>query len=136
MACNCIDRVEAELRKNTGDDEAFLETVYDVKEKVRRFNAKGFYRGKFLDKFLKKNFSLAYVSFDYCPFCGKKYVEGAGVKEIRIMLKRDRSTAESDFLKGIEYNALVNRHGRVYLQDTCGEKIYLKPCDYVEVGHD
>jgi hypothetical protein len=28
--------------------------------------------------------------------------------------------------------AYVNKHGRVYLQDLFGEKVFLKPCDYAE----
>jgi hypothetical protein len=134
MPCNCIEEQEAILRKETGDNEAFIAAAFDVKEKQRRFSAQAYYRGKILGIF-KKNLSLAYLSFDYCPFCGKKYIEDVQIKKVRIKLKRDKATADADFPKGIEHDAYVNRHGRLYLQDTYGEKIYLKPCDYAEVGH-
>ena len=75
MACNCIEEKEAELQKDTGDDEAFLSTVYDFNRKVRCMNVKAFYRGKNVMHKYKKNFLLSYISFDYCPFCGKKYIE-------------------------------------------------------------
>jgi len=74
VACNCIEDIEEKLRQATGDDEAFLSTDFDIDNRVRVFNAKGFYRGKLLGKF-KKNFLLSYIPFTHCPFCGKKYIE-------------------------------------------------------------
>jgi hypothetical protein len=133
MACNCIEEQEAILRKETGDNEAFLVAVYDVKEKQRRFSAQAYYRGKILGIF-KKNLSLAHLSFDYCPFCGRKYIEGDKVKWLRIVLKQNRETKKIIFFAG-EHDAYVNNDGRIYLQDTYGEKIFLSPCDYEEVGH-
>jgi hypothetical protein len=76
MACDCIERIEAELQKNTGDNEAFVAASYDIKAKIRRFSATAYYRGKIGGIIFKKNFSSAYLNFDYCPFCGKKYEEG------------------------------------------------------------
>jgi hypothetical protein len=76
VACDCIEHKEAELRKATGDPEAFLETIFDAQEKTRGFTAKAFYRTKVLEIF-RKNFALVYLHFDYCPFCGKKYREGS-----------------------------------------------------------
>jgi hypothetical protein len=81
MACNCIERKEEELRKSTGDDEAFIRARYDVKEKLRRLPIEAYYRGKILGKFFKKNLSLAYLSADYCPFCGEKYDSAPGKYE-------------------------------------------------------
>ena len=72
MACDCIERKEADLQKDTDDDEAFISVPFDFVLKLRRFSAKAFYRGKILGRY-KKNFSIAYIPFDYCPFCGKKY---------------------------------------------------------------
>jgi hypothetical protein len=131
MACDCIERKEAELRKATGDPEAFLETTFDITEKRRGFSAKGLYRTKFLGIF-RKNFSLSYLHFYYCPFCGKKYDDPFEVKICRIKMKRHRRTRETHFNKWQEYQAYINKHGRVYLQDSYGEKVFLKPCDYVE----
>lgn len=76
MACECIENMEEVLRKATGDDEAFLSTDFDIKNQIRVFNAKGFYRGKVLGHY-KKNFLLSHITFTHCPFCGKKYVEEA-----------------------------------------------------------
>ena len=75
MACNCIEEREENLRESMGDDEAFISAVMDFTTKQRRFCAKGYYRGKLFGKIFKKNFSLCYLAFDYCPFCGKKYKE-------------------------------------------------------------
>jgi hypothetical protein len=44
---------------------------------MRRFDAEAYYRGKILGLTFKKNFSLAYLAFDFCPICGKKYIEEA-----------------------------------------------------------
>jgi hypothetical protein len=76
MACDCIEKREEILRKETGDNEAFISVMYDVKEKQRRFTIEAYYRGK-IGPIFKKNLSQAYLSADYCPFCGKKYIEGA-----------------------------------------------------------
>ena len=133
MACDCIEKQEAILRKETGDNEAFIVALYDIKEKQRRFSIQAYYSGKVLGLF-KKNLSSAHLSADYCPFCGKKYANDVQIKKIKILLKRDKATAEYDFQKNFVYDAYVNRHGRLYLQDSYGEKIYLKPCDYEEVG--
>jgi hypothetical protein len=130
MACNCIEHLEAELRESTGDDEAFIRTNFDVKDKIRRPPIEGYYRGKILGKLFKKNLSIAFLSSDYCPFCGKKYVDGSDVRFCRIKMKRDKRTRERDFYKGREYPAFVNKHGRIYLQDICGERIFLKAGDY------
>jgi hypothetical protein len=138
MACDCIERKEAELREATGDPEAFLETVFDVTEKRRGFSAKGFYRTKVLGMF-RKNFALSYLRFDYCPFCGKKYNDPFEARIYRIKMKRDRRTGETDFNRGREYDAFANKHGRVYLRDIFGEKIFLKPGDYIKCppgGHN
>jgi hypothetical protein len=90
-----------------------------------------FYKYKILGIF-KKNLSGAFISFDYCPFCGKRYDNNKNTKSIRIILNRDKSTMEADFLKGIEHTAFIAANGIVYLQDEYGEKIYLKPRDYKE----
>jgi hypothetical protein len=133
MACDCIERKEAELREITSDPEAFIETAFDIATKTRGFHAKAFYRTKVFRIFLK-NFSSAYLRFDYCPFCGEKYVNN-DVSVKRIYLKRNKVTVWFDFPKGTEHDAFVNRYGRVYLQDPCGGKVYLKPRDFTEVGH-
>jgi hypothetical protein len=122
--------MEEELRKSTGDDEAFIRANYDVKEKIRRPPIEAYYRGKILGKLFKKNLSLAYLSTDYCPFCGKKYIDGSDARFCRIRMKRDKRTRDADYDKGQEYIALVNNNGRIYLQDICGEKIFLKAGDY------
>jgi hypothetical protein len=72
--CNCIESLEERLRKETGDNEAFINIFYDVKEKQRRFIIKAYYRRK-IGSIFKKGLSAAFLSADYCPFCGKKYTE-------------------------------------------------------------
>jgi hypothetical protein len=131
MACDCIERKEAELREATGDPEAFLETIFDVTKKRRGFTAKGFYRTKVLGIF-RENFALSCLHFDFCPFCGKKYDDPFETNVCRIKMKRDRRTREMDFNKGQEYPAYVTKRGRVYLKDFFDEKVFLNPCDYVE----
>jgi hypothetical protein len=135
MTCDCIERKEAELQERTGDNEAFIDAYYNLKEGERRFSTKGFYRKKYLGKFFGKGLSFAYIPFDYCPFCGKKYAEGVKVKTVKIILKRDKATMEADFQKGLEYSAFIARNGVIYLQDNYGEKVYLKSRDYSEVPH-
>jgi hypothetical protein len=78
MACDCIERKEVELQKQVDDPEAFISAILDFKTNMRRFNAKCFYRKKIknpIKDFFMKNFSVTFIPFEYCPFCGKKYIE-------------------------------------------------------------
>ena len=81
MACNCIEEKEAKLQKDTGDDEAFIDAFFNFDKKIWLFNIKAFYRKKIIKigkkELFSKNFSIAHISFNYCPFCGKKYIEEA-----------------------------------------------------------
>ena len=74
MACNCIEEREDDFRKKTGDEDAFLSTIYDLENGMRRFNCKAFFHGK-KERHRKSNFEKCFIAFDYCPFCGKKYIE-------------------------------------------------------------
>jgi hypothetical protein len=113
----------------TGDPKAFIDTVFDATSKNRIFQTKGFYRTKIFGIF-RKNFMP--VSFDYCPFCGEKYDNVPNKKLCRIKLKRDKVTREADFHKGHEVDAFMDKGGNVYIEDGFGEKIFLKPRDYVK----
>jgi hypothetical protein len=74
--------VEADFAKDTGDPEAFLKTAFDVAAKQRSFNADVYYRAKSVTGRFKKDFSLAHLAFDYCPFCGDKYSDDAQIKGV------------------------------------------------------
>jgi hypothetical protein len=77
VACNCIDRKEAELREAAGDPEVFIkDVIFDIGTKKRRFHTIAFYRPKILGLF-RKTLAPIELRFDYCPLCGKKYVEEA-----------------------------------------------------------
>jgi len=75
VACSCIDRIEAELQADTGDDDAFIgNIIYDFEKAIRRFYLAAFFRRKRKGRF-NKNYSSAQIKPEYCPFCGTKYLE-------------------------------------------------------------
>jgi hypothetical protein len=68
---------EEQLRIKTGDNEAFIKSVYDVVAEKRRITIEAYYRGKIAGAVFKKNLTPAFFAPTYCPFCGKKYIEEA-----------------------------------------------------------
>jgi hypothetical protein len=75
MACNCIENTEKRLRVETGDNEAFVRSNYDIKAGERKIPIEAYYRGKIAGLVFKKNLSPAFIAPAYCPFRGKKYIE-------------------------------------------------------------
>jgi len=72
--CDCIETMEIRLQTETGDKEAFIDAPLDLDRKIRCFNAKGCYRGKFRGTF-QNNLLIVHIPFTCCPWCGKKYKE-------------------------------------------------------------
>jgi hypothetical protein len=75
--CNCIEEMEAKLQQKTGDSEAFIPAQFDFEHDLRRFYCKGLFQRKGNGKHPSPNFMSSHIPFDYCPFCGKKYIEEA-----------------------------------------------------------
>jgi hypothetical protein len=69
---------EESLRKETGDNEAFIKSNYDIKARERKIPIEAYYRGKIAGLVFKKNLTPAFIAATYCPFCGKKYTEEDG----------------------------------------------------------
>ena len=74
MACNCISRVEKLIKEKTNES-GCLDTGIGVPSGTEMVNIYGMFHkqkkdGTFRDKWEKVN-----IFPEYCPFCGKKYVE-------------------------------------------------------------
>ena len=77
MACACIDRIEAELKESTKDDEAFISnTHYDFEKEIMRVYVTAFFRRKRKGRY-NKNYTSSNIKPEYYPFCGTKYLEEA-----------------------------------------------------------
>jgi len=74
MACECLDRIDKEIRAKL-DPAAMFERVFSVSNDVDvmpgTYQFK--YRKKKGDGTFEKKWTKSFVAFSHCPFCGKKY---------------------------------------------------------------
>lgn len=75
--CDCFKRVEENLKELTGDKCARLNHVFDLSKDgvVKRPMIQGIYHRLKKDGTFCKEESVLQVSYEYCPFCGKKLEE-------------------------------------------------------------
>lgn len=79
MSCNCRVQVEQLVREQTGDTTAKLRGQYVISNGVIQFKptVAAVYRKKKRDGSVCKTEIEIEISYEYCPFCGRKFNESS-----------------------------------------------------------
>lgn len=73
--CDCLDKVEADLKENTGDPKASLNYMYAMPYFGNKPIIEAIYRKKKKDGTFNKTQSTISIDYAFCPFCGKQLSE-------------------------------------------------------------
>ena len=74
MACNCISRVEKLIKEKTNES-GCLDTSIGVPSGIAMVNVYGLFHKQKKDGSFCEKWNQVNIIPEYCPFCGKKYVE-------------------------------------------------------------
>ncbi len=76
MACDCYNKVKNMIREQTGDPKATFNGMIVFDKQVRWIpTIEVSYHKKKKDGTFSKRLSKIDLSYEYCPFCGKKINE-------------------------------------------------------------
>nr|DAQ42374.1 MAG TPA: 30S ribosomal protein S11 [Caudoviricetes sp.] len=77
MPCNCFENAQKKVREITGDPHAIIRSVFtDINGKLYRLpSIEVLYHKKKKDGSFYRNQSEIDLTYQYCPFCGKKIIE-------------------------------------------------------------
>ena len=75
--CDCFKKIEEKLKEHTGDRYARLNHVLYLSRDgaAKKPIVEGIYHKRKKDGTFCKEESVLQVSYEYCPFCGKKLEE-------------------------------------------------------------
>lgn len=74
MACDCISKVEKLIKEKTNES-GCLDAGIGVPSGVAMVNIYGLYRKQKKDGTFMEKWQQVKIFPEYCPFCGKKYIE-------------------------------------------------------------
>lgn len=74
MACDCISRVEKLVKAQTNES-GCLDTSIGVPSGIAMVNVYGLFHKQKKDGSFCEKWNQVAILPEYCPFCGKKYVE-------------------------------------------------------------
>lgn len=77
MACDCINNQNEKLRERYNKT-AHVNNAYHCSDGTTRVIVEGHYRNQKKDGRYYKTNMVIWLDVDYCPFCGKKYLEKEG----------------------------------------------------------
>lgn len=74
MACNCISKVEQLIKEKTNES-GCLDVGIGVPSGLAMVNIYGMFHKQKKDGTFREKWEKVNIFPEYCPFCGKKYVE-------------------------------------------------------------
>ena len=74
MSCDCISKVEKIIKENTNES-GCLDASIGVPSGVLKVNIYGMFHKQKKDGTFREKWEKLNILPEYCPFCGKKYVD-------------------------------------------------------------